>query len=244
MRHVDGIYTQRFNRSHRRDGPLFRGRYKAILVEESEYLAAVIRYIHLNAVAAGIVQMPEDYRWASHRYYRQTKGAPSWLNTTEGVEQIGGRQSFHEFVLSGNEESLKRYYEARRQSPILGSEEFIERIRQRGAAEVREYARYERRVMQTAPERVIGEVARQYKVARGEIFRGIRGRENEARKVAMYVVKRCCDRTLAEMAQYFGVGNYSAVGWSCRAIESQMAKDKKLRDRIEKIIASIHQLQT
>jgi hypothetical protein len=26
MRHLDGIYTQRFNRSHHRDGPLFRGR--------------------------------------------------------------------------------------------------------------------------------------------------------------------------------------------------------------------------
>jgi putative transposase len=82
MRHIDGLYTQRFNRSHHRDGTLFRGRYKAILVEESEYLAAVIRYIHLNAVDAGIVKMPEDYRWASHRYYRQRKGAPSWLNAT------------------------------------------------------------------------------------------------------------------------------------------------------------------
>ena len=39
------------------------------------------------------------------------------------------------------------------------------------------------------------------------------------------------------------MGNYSTVGWSCRAIESKMAKDKKLRDRIEKIIGSIHQLQ-
>ena len=33
MRHVDGIYTQRFNRRHGRDGPLFRGRYRAILVD-------------------------------------------------------------------------------------------------------------------------------------------------------------------------------------------------------------------
>jgi len=34
MRHVDGVYTQRFNRAHRRDGPLFRGRYKADLPPE------------------------------------------------------------------------------------------------------------------------------------------------------------------------------------------------------------------
>ena len=31
MQHLDGLYTQRFNRLHRRDGALFRGRYKAIV---------------------------------------------------------------------------------------------------------------------------------------------------------------------------------------------------------------------
>lgn len=48
IRHLNGVYTQRFNRAHRRDGPLFRGRYKALLMEAEAYLAAVIRYIHLN----------------------------------------------------------------------------------------------------------------------------------------------------------------------------------------------------
>jgi len=28
LRHIDGVYTQRFNRRHGHDGPLFRGRYK------------------------------------------------------------------------------------------------------------------------------------------------------------------------------------------------------------------------
>ena len=238
MRHVDGIYTQRFNRRYRRDGTLFRGRYKAILIDAEEYLAAVVRYIHLNAVEAGMVKMPEDYRWASHRYYVQGKGAPRWLDTALAMEQLGGPQRFHEFVLSGNEESLTRYYQSKRQSPILGSEAFIERVI-RPAAPAREHPRYERRVVEVAPERVISEVAREYEVAREEIFHGMRGRENEARKVALYLVKRCCDRTLPEMAKYFGIGNYSTVSWNCRAIESRMTKDKRLRDRIEQIIASI-----
>ena len=34
MRHINGLYTQRYNRMRKTDGPLFRGRYKAILVEE------------------------------------------------------------------------------------------------------------------------------------------------------------------------------------------------------------------
>lgn len=48
MRHIDGVYTQRFNRAHNRDGPLFRGRYRAILIDKDHYLAAVVRYIHLS----------------------------------------------------------------------------------------------------------------------------------------------------------------------------------------------------
>ena len=88
MRHVDGIYTQRFNRRHRRDGTLFRGRYKGILIDADEYLAAVVRYIHLNAVEAGLVKMPEEYRWASHQFYLKAKGTPGWLDTKEAIEQI------------------------------------------------------------------------------------------------------------------------------------------------------------
>ncbi len=244
MRHIDGLYTQRYNRRHGRDGALFRGRYKAIVIDANEYLAAVVRYIHLNAVEAGVVEMPEDYRWASHRYYVKVKGVPGWLNAEAVLEQIGDRRGFHEFVLSGNEESLERYYRAARQSPILGSERFLERVREPGGRGTREYARYERRILQAAPEHVIGEVARRYGVSREEILTGKRGRENEARKVAMYLVKRYCDRTLSEMARYFGTGSYSAVSWSCRAIETKMAKETKFRDRIDKIAASINQLHT
>jgi hypothetical protein len=48
MRHLDGLYTPRFNRLHRRDGALFRGGYKAILVDKDNYFAQLVRYIHLN----------------------------------------------------------------------------------------------------------------------------------------------------------------------------------------------------
>jgi len=67
MRHLDGIYTLKFNRFHGRDGPLFRGRYKAILIDAEEYFLAVARYIHHNPVDAGIVRDISQYRWSSHR---------------------------------------------------------------------------------------------------------------------------------------------------------------------------------
>jgi hypothetical protein len=38
LRHLNSVYTQFFNRSNSIDGALFRGRYKAIIVSEAEYL--------------------------------------------------------------------------------------------------------------------------------------------------------------------------------------------------------------
>jgi hypothetical protein len=56
-------------------------------------------------------------------------------------------------VLSGNEESLEKYYESERRSPILGGEAFRERVKQ-PAGTLGEYPCYERRAVQADPERV------------------------------------------------------------------------------------------
>ena len=37
MRHLNGVYTQHYNRRHRKVGHLFQGRFKAILVDEEAY---------------------------------------------------------------------------------------------------------------------------------------------------------------------------------------------------------------
>ena len=58
MRHLDGVYTQRYNRAHGSDGTLFRGRYKAILIDKDSYLLQVVIDIHLNPVQAKIVREP------------------------------------------------------------------------------------------------------------------------------------------------------------------------------------------
>jgi len=71
MRHLNGVYTQAFNRHHQSCGHLFQGRYKAILVEKQSHLLELVRYVLLNPVRAGIVKRPDDYSWSS---YRQTLG--------------------------------------------------------------------------------------------------------------------------------------------------------------------------
>ncbi len=124
MRHVNGVYTQHINRMQGRDGPLFRGRYKALVVETDTYLPAVIRYIHLNPLKAKLVQTPEAYRWSSHARYLRSRGAPPWLAVQEVLAGFGKARDFHEFVLAGNDAALEAFYAVERQAPVLGSEAF------------------------------------------------------------------------------------------------------------------------
>ena len=69
MHHVNGAYTTYFNVKRARNGHLFQGRYKAILVEKDEYAKELSRYIHLNPVRAKMVQTPEQYEWTSYKFY-------------------------------------------------------------------------------------------------------------------------------------------------------------------------------
>lgn len=66
MRHLNGVYTQRFNLKHDLDGQLFRGRYKSVLVEEDSHLLELLLYIHRNPLEAGIVADLDAYIWGSH----------------------------------------------------------------------------------------------------------------------------------------------------------------------------------
>ncbi|MCP4022889.1 MAG: transposase, partial [Desulfobacteraceae bacterium] len=69
MRHINSIYTQRFNKKHGFDGPLFRGRFKSVLVCEDSHLFELVRYIHKNPVRASMVADMADYRWSSYKGY-------------------------------------------------------------------------------------------------------------------------------------------------------------------------------
>jgi len=66
MRHLNGVYTQRFNSKHRRVGHLYQGRYKAILVDKKSYLLELCRYVVLNPVRAKMVKEPNEWLWSSY----------------------------------------------------------------------------------------------------------------------------------------------------------------------------------
>lgn len=60
-----GAHAKTFNQRHGRRGHLFWDRYEVNLCTDEKYLAALIRYIHMNPVKAGLVKKPEDWPWSS-----------------------------------------------------------------------------------------------------------------------------------------------------------------------------------
>jgi len=241
MRHLDGLYTQRFNRVHRRDGALFRGRYKAIVVDKDNYLAQVVRYIHLNPVDGGLVREPHSYLWSSHRWYLRPKGIPKWLRIEEVMADFSNTARFDEFVLERNAKALEKFYKKERQSPVLGSEEFRERVREESIRIDREHPRYERAAVRPSVDQVLRTLARMYGLKKEDLLTGRRGRGNEPRKLGMYLVKELCDLKLQAIAERFGTGSYGAVGWACHGVTERMNSDAKYRDHVASIRQSCQQ---
>ena len=103
MRHLNGVYTQTFNRTHQRVGHVFQGRYKAILVEKDSHLLELCRYVVLNPVRAGMVPNPADWKWSSYKSTGYAGKPPEFLATDWVLgqfaeEKVPARQRYRKFV--------------------------------------------------------------------------------------------------------------------------------------------------
>jgi putative transposase len=67
MQRLGQHYVQYVNRTYRRSGTLWEGRFRSCLAQSEDYVLACYRYIELNPVRAGVVRQPADYRWSSYR---------------------------------------------------------------------------------------------------------------------------------------------------------------------------------
>src|SRR6185369_9941718 len=61
LHHVQNSYSRWFNRSRKRDGPLYRARFRSKRVDSLAYRFQLVRYIDSNPVSAGLVEDPQQY---------------------------------------------------------------------------------------------------------------------------------------------------------------------------------------
>ena len=248
IRHINEVYTQRFNRMQRRDGPLFRGRYKAIVIDADSYHLSLTRYIHRNPVEMRkpLVTRLEDYPWSSYPAYLNLSKPPDWLYRDFTYAALGRRDRFRgyrQFVELGVDEELSEFFGRERRSPILGSDVFRERLigaRTVVSAEVPHGELAQSRDISHAA--VVDAVAREFGVNAEQLYqRSSTGRAgaNPARAIAMLLCQEHTSMTQPDIGKVFGGMHYSAVAQAVRRIRLKVQSDQKLFEQIGTVRATL-----
>ncbi len=244
MRHLNGVYTQRYNRLVKTDGPLYRGRYKAILIDADNYLLSVSRYIHLNPVEAGIVEKPADYLWSSYRQFTGEEPTQAWLNIKQTLGMIGlrnVRKRYKAFVEMGVDEETTTFYQKERDQAVFGVDKFIESMagKIKEEAEIPESRLNKRSISMV---NIVSIVAKAFEVEENSILNSPRGRgqKNTARAVSLYLSRKHADLPLNQIAKYFGLNHYGSVSGIIKRFENQLCIDEDLKNKVDDVINVIN----
>ena len=239
MHGINGGYTGFFNRKYGRSGHLFQGRYKGIIVEKESYLLQLSRYVHLNPVRARIVTKPEKYVWSSYGGYINKSKLVKWVEYTWVLSGFGrnnkeAMKKYKEFVDEGLKGGLENPFKNVYGQVVLGGEKLKEKVKTllKGQHLSDEIVERKRFGVSFDVEDVVREVAREF----GESEEAIKrkgSRDNRARKVAIYIVKRYSGLSNEKIAKIFGGIHYSAVSKVSERVRKEMEVDKKLLRMIE-----------
>ncbi|MFV2032476.1 MAG: transposase, partial [Gammaproteobacteria bacterium] len=217
MRHIDGLYTQRHNRLKKTDGPLFRGRYKAIVIDASQYLLQVSRYIHRNPVEMKkpLVEVLENYRWSSYPAYIGLDQAPRWLNRDTVYGEMGSQhryRAYKTYVNQSMDRKTSEFYRLKHTPSVLGDRQFREEAQKRAISLDREIDKKGLKHPVPLP-RIIKAVASYYQEIEPAIKQAKRGRGNRniPRWIAMKLCQDVGSAKLTEIAKEFEVGHYATV---------------------------------
>jgi putative transposase len=199
MKQLNGVYTQVFNRRHRRAGHIFQGRYKAIVIEKESYLLEVSRYVVLNPVRAKAVKKPREWIWSS---YRGTAGiekphpclTPAWILGQFGSKRRQAEAKYRAFVEAGLHQ--KDIWKKVKGQSILGEDDFTEGLLAyvRGYEDVKEIPKNQRYVGRPAL---------------SEIFKGV-PRDKRTRATAIRNAVYEHGYSQKEVADFIGI-HYSAI---------------------------------
>jgi len=243
MRHINGVYTQHFNRTHQLDGQLFRGRYKSVLVEEDSHLLEVMRYVHRNPLHADLVKHLDEYLWSSHKGYLSSGEQWDWLAPDQLLTMLSPKssqqkESYLDFVSKGEPEEITAFYGMKKLSSMLGGDSFKEWVKNR-FSHLAQKEVPEARALAATPHEIATLVSAYFKLDEIHLKKSRRGTENLPRDIAIYLSRCHSHMTLAEIGVVFGISNYSTVSSAAERIKVRKEQDRVLQREIDALTEKI-----
>jgi len=74
-----------------------------------------------------------------------------------------------------------------------------------------------------------------YKLETDELVKTSRGNHNEARNVAIYLIRKYTGTALKDIGNCFGMNSYSSVGSVITRIKQEMIRNRHLRQKVEEV---------
>jgi REP element-mobilizing transposase RayT len=240
MRHINGVYTQRFNAQYGYDGQLFRGRYKSILVGEDRYLLRLVRYIHNNPLRAGIVKSAEQYEWSSHRGYLSRAEKWDWLHK-QFILSMLAKDSKHRvrlyrsFMAEDEDKTFLDRMNSKRLPSVIGDYPFVNSIKERFFESKQHMEVPESKQLAPDTNDIISAVCDLYGIEKAHLCAAKRGAINEARNMAIYLLRYLRGDSLIAIGKVFEIHSYSTVSSIIERFKVRLIKEKNLQGNVEKI---------
>lgn len=135
MQALGRYYVMYINKTYKRSGTLWEGRFKSSLVDSDNYFLLVSRYIELNPVRAGMVNHPAEYPWSSYRGNALGMNIELLTNHTcyeaLGVNGEKRQKTYRSLFESHIEDlALQEIRDATNKAWVLGDNRFKEQIEQ------------------------------------------------------------------------------------------------------------------
>lgn len=232
MRQVDGLYTQQYQKLKNSDGSLFRGRYKAVLVQADKCLLPLSRYIHSKVKASDF----NNYPWSSYTYFTRKATPPGWFNRSDTLKQLRTTvakrpAAYKKFVAQGVDDELAHFYGKKNLSSIMGDNKFRKAAqKKRSATSVRGVSRGANAKWRPSCKQIISAVAKHYKVSEHSIYNAARGpgSKNVPRWVAMYLCQELSAVTLQAIAKLFKLKRYGTVSTTVGKLKKEFEENPKI----------------
>ena len=245
MRHFNITYTSYFNRINKRLGHLYRGRYKSILVDKSNYLSMISRYIHLNPIRVNTMKNKplkekerylKDYKWSSLPGYISKRVDEEFIDYQVILDEYKEystniRNEYKKRLLQDMKEDLTIKDKIIGQT-LLGRGEFIGWVRKNFLEEenARECPSCRDIMKFDAKEKILKAI----KIETGKSIEEIQTEKGYIRQISMDLLYREGGLSGSDVGNILGV-DYSTVSQERKRLRERMQRDEKVNKLMGRI---------
>ncbi len=238
LQRLNSSYTTYFSKKRKRVGHLLQGRPKVLLVDKDSYAQELSRYIHLNPVKAGIVRLPEEYRWSSYMYYFKKMPVPSYIETSLLLGQLDGRERvarrmMREFVDTGRIGKLPDPFKDVQGGVILGDPSFVQWVQKKFLK-----GRGKDRDLPGLRELKRADLS----LVRDLVEKRLKDDPRLTRKASIYLCRKYSERSLVELSEFFDGMSVSAVSQVVGRLDRQRSTDRPVDNMLKKLESEIQEM--